>query len=80
MSWREEGELIFDIGCGTGDVTSDILAARTKEYTVSPSLLGVDISPKMVQFAKEKYIGSFSILSRFHCSVYHYSLTQIYGT
>ena len=41
-----EGKRVLEIGCGTGD----LLAALKPSYGV-----GVDISPKMIELAKEKY-------------------------
>ena len=41
-----EGKKVLEIGCGTGD----LLAALKPSYG-----MGVDISPKMIEMAKEKY-------------------------
>ncbi|KAG8323375.1 hypothetical protein J6590_006386 [Homalodisca vitripennis] len=51
FSWSED-EMILDVGCGPGDVTAEVL------YPYLPSsarLVGVDINPKMVEYANKKY-------------------------
>lgn len=44
----KSGELILDLGCGTGHLTSQIAASGAK-------VAGVDRSPEMIQQAREKY-------------------------
>lgn len=50
MDWLNprEGELIVDFGCGTGDLAAQIAASGAQ-------VLGVDISPEMVERARIKY-------------------------
>lgn len=43
-------EVILDIGCGTGDVTTQILAPNCSSQSI---IVGVDISPKMVNYARQ---------------------------
>ena len=51
MTW-EEGERVLDIGSGSGDVTSSLLA---QAIPVSCHLVGVDCSHEMVEFANESF-------------------------
>jgi trans-aconitate methyltransferase len=44
----QENEEILDLGCGTGDLTSEIAKFGTKT-------LGIDSSPEMIRQAQEKY-------------------------
>ncbi|KAF5299211.1 hypothetical protein FQA39_LY02384 [Lamprigera yunnana] len=52
---KEHGNVI-DVGCGPGNVTYDVL------YPLLPKsinkLVGIDVSPKMIKFAKESYENS----------------------
>ncbi|XP_073992180.1 juvenile hormone acid O-methyltransferase-like isoform X2 [Rhodnius prolixus] len=53
LTWDKLGETVLDIGCGSGDVTNNII----KPF-LSPTfkaLVGVDISEKMVQYARKKW-------------------------
>ena len=50
LSWEGTGEMVVDIGCGT----SNVLAAGMEELTSDCTVLGLDISPKMVQFAEDR--------------------------
>ena len=56
MTWKE-GERVLDIGSGSGDVTSSLLAPA---IPVTCSLVGVDCSREMVEFANESF-GSKTI-------------------
>ena len=56
MTWRE-GERVLDIGSGSGDVTSSLLATA---IPVTCNLVGVDCSSEMVEFANESF-GSETI-------------------
>ena len=47
----QEGDHILDLGCGTGVLGSALLE------TPAHDILGVDVSPKMVEVAKQKYQG-----------------------
>lgn len=51
MTWVE-GERVLDIGSGSGDVTSNLLAPA---IPVSCNLVGVDCSREMVEFANESF-------------------------
>jgi len=44
----EEGKLILDLGCGTGELTNEI-------YKSGAKVIGIDASEKMINAAKEKY-------------------------
>ena len=46
-------EKILDIGCGDGKITAEIAS-----YLPNGSVLGVDISPEMIDFAKKKFPSS----------------------
>lgn len=50
MSWLDpqEGERIVDFGCGTGDLAAQIAAKGVE-------VIGIDISPEMVERARKKY-------------------------
>eukprot|EP00095_Tigriopus_kingsejongensis_P002146 snap_masked-scaffold583_size130250-processed-gene-0.6 protein:Tk02146 transcript:snap_masked-scaffold583_size130250-processed-gene-0.6-mRNA-1 annotation:"AGAP005256-PA" len=55
LHWNSQ-ELILDIGCGSGDVTSGFLAPSIpKERTKAFNIVGVDISNEMVNHAKTNY-------------------------
>ncbi|XP_035218879.1 juvenile hormone acid O-methyltransferase-like [Stegodyphus dumicola] len=47
-----DSDVVLDIGCGTGDVTTRILSPAIGRFEL---LLGVDKSPEMVQYAKQHY-------------------------
>ncbi|KAK3873136.1 hypothetical protein Pcinc_021830 [Petrolisthes cinctipes] len=52
MSWQEEGEAVLDIGCGSGDVTRNLLMPllpRVEQVT------GVDVSSEMVGYASKTF-------------------------
>lgn len=44
----EAGEVILDLGCGTGDLTREINASGA-------ALLGIDLSSEMIERAQQKY-------------------------
>ena len=44
----KEGELILDLGCGTGELTNEI-------YNSGAKVIGMDASENMIKAAKEKY-------------------------
>lgn len=44
-------ESILDIGCGDGKITASLL-----NFVPNGSVLGVDLSPEMIQFAAEKFL------------------------
>ena len=44
----KEGELILDLGCGTGELTNEI-------YNSGVKVIGMDASENMIKAAKEKY-------------------------
>lgn len=53
IKWRGFGDSLLDIGCGSGDVTVDmILPLMPSNYSL---LMGVDVSEEMVKFARETY-------------------------
>ncbi len=47
----EEGKAILDVACGTGVLFPDYIKRKVK------SLMGIDISPKMAEIAKNKFSG-----------------------
>ena len=57
IQWRNDGtDSVLDIGCGSGDVTSNILdAIMPKSFKC---LKGIDKSLKMVQYANDHYKSS----------------------
>jgi juvenile hormone acid methyltransferase len=62
LDWQSNrSELVLDIGCGSGDVTTDILmptitqGCKSKQTTIDISLVGVDKSVDMIQHARQKY-------------------------
>ena len=55
-------ERVLDIGCGDGSVTAEI--AR---LLVGGSVVGIDSSPQMIDFARKNFMDRFSNLA-FHCS------------
>ncbi|KAL5239346.1 hypothetical protein ACI65C_006756 [Semiaphis heraclei] len=52
MAWTSN-EIVLDIGCGPGDVTSDILYPFLKNKI--KQLVGVDKSVEMVEYAKKNF-------------------------
>ncbi|XP_076047472.1 juvenile hormone acid methyltransferase [Oratosquilla oratoria] len=52
MNWEPEGEKILDIGCGSGDVTRNLLLPLLP--TVD-QVVGVDVSHDMVTFASKNF-------------------------
>lgn len=54
-------ERLLDIGCGDGKVTAEI--AR---FLANGTVLGIDSSPEMIEFAKNGFMDRFQNLA-FHC-------------
>ncbi|XP_050726601.1 juvenile hormone acid O-methyltransferase-like [Eriocheir sinensis] len=52
MSWREEGEAVLDVGCGSGDVTRNLLMPLLPRVE---QVVGVDVSRDMVNFASKTF-------------------------
>lgn len=56
LQWKGNDTLV-DIGCGSGDVTVDLVLARMpRDYRI---VLGMDVSEKMINFARQKYCTSY---------------------
>jgi juvenile hormone acid methyltransferase len=52
QNWSMSSCDVLDVGCGSGDVTHDVLLPSLR----CPSrLVGVDVSPEMIEFAKANY-------------------------
>jgi len=55
MSWKT-GDRVLDLGCGPGNVTTEVLMPRLPEdFGV---LVGADLSADMIQYASETYTNS----------------------
>lgn len=55
LKWKGNDTLL-DIGCGSGDVTVDmILPLMPSNFSL---LMGVDVSNEMIKFARENYMNS----------------------
>ncbi|XP_045102473.1 juvenile hormone acid O-methyltransferase-like [Portunus trituberculatus] len=52
MAWSEEGENVLDIGCGSGDVTRNLLMPLLPRVE---QVVGVDVSRDMVSFASKTF-------------------------
>jgi juvenile hormone acid methyltransferase len=55
MSWKR-GDRVLDVGCGPGNVTTQVLLPRLPEDF--GLLVGGDISPNAIQYANETYTHS----------------------
>ncbi|XP_064103450.1 juvenile hormone acid O-methyltransferase-like [Macrobrachium nipponense] len=53
MGWQEEGETILDVGCGSGDVTHNLLMPLLPRVE---QVMGVDVSNDMVNFASKTFL------------------------
>lgn len=47
----EQSKAVFELGCGTGRLAAQLL---TSQLSVSTTYVGVDVSPKMVKFARRR--------------------------
>jgi len=52
LRWGHE-ESVLDIGCGTGDVTLNVILQRLPPHFIK--LVGVDVSGEMIKFARSKW-------------------------
>lgn len=53
VQWNDDGEdTIVDIGCGSGDVTNDLLLPKLPKSF--GRLIGLDLSEEMVEFARDR--------------------------
>ncbi|KAG7176562.1 Juvenile hormone acid O-methyltransferase-like [Homarus americanus] len=52
MVWQEEGEAVLDVGCGSGDVTRNLLMPLLPRVE---QVVGVDVSTEMVNFASKTF-------------------------
>ncbi|KAF4518562.1 hypothetical protein B566_EDAN015373 [Ephemera danica] len=50
LTWGEEECDVLDVGCGSGDVTRDVL--RPSLQCSKPRIVGIDVSNSMVDFAR----------------------------
>jgi trans-aconitate 2-methyltransferase len=55
-------ERVLDVGCGDGKVTAEI--AR---FCIDGTVLGIDSSPEMIEFARNAFMDAFRNLA-FHCT------------
>ena len=55
MSWKT-GDRVLDLGCGPGNVTTEVLMPRLPEDF--GLLVGADLSADMIQYASETYTNS----------------------
>lgn len=46
---------MLDIGCGSGDSSHDLLLPLAVEHLGAQRLVATDLSPAMVEFARESY-------------------------
>ncbi|KAL4111906.1 hypothetical protein QTP88_015777 [Uroleucon formosanum] len=82
MVWTSN-EIVLDIGCGPGDVTSDILYAFFKNYI--KQLVGFDKSVEMIEYAKNFFECSkieFKVLdieNSNDCSFYSHRFNKIFS-
>ncbi|CAI6361977.1 unnamed protein product [Macrosiphum euphorbiae] len=82
MVWKSN-EIVLDLGCGPGDVTSDILYPFLKNKI--NQLVGVDKSIEMVEYAKKTYGCSkmdFKVLdieNAHDCSFYSHRFNKIFS-
>ncbi|XP_025191913.1 juvenile hormone acid O-methyltransferase-like [Melanaphis sacchari] len=82
MVWKSN-EIVLDIGCGPGDVTSDILYPLLKNKI--NQLVGVDKSIEMIEYAKKTYGCSkidFKVLdieNANDCSFYLHRFNKIFS-
>jgi trans-aconitate methyltransferase len=61
QNWSMSSCDVLDVGCGSGDVTHDVLLPSLQ----CPSrLVGIDVSPAMVEFANANYKSDSM---QFHC-------------
>ncbi|XP_025206653.1 juvenile hormone acid O-methyltransferase-like [Melanaphis sacchari] len=82
MVWKSN-EVVLDIGCGPGDVTSVILYPLLKDKI--DQLVGVDKSIEMIEYAKKTYGCSkkdFKVLDIDNvndCSLYSHKFNKIFS-
>ncbi|XP_026812473.1 juvenile hormone acid O-methyltransferase-like isoform X1 [Rhopalosiphum maidis] len=82
MVWKSN-EIVLDLGCGPGDVTSDILYPLLMNNI--DHLIGVDKSVEMVEYAKKTYERSkmgFEVLdieNTNDCSFYSHKFNKIFS-
>ncbi|XP_018007672.1 juvenile hormone acid O-methyltransferase [Hyalella azteca] len=53
MNWHDERETILDVGCGSGDVTRNLLLPLLPSWV--SRVVAVDVSPRMVDFAAKNF-------------------------
>lgn len=77
LGWKEQNELVLEIGSGSGDVTHDLILTtvanavavnEAAEHPRNVSVVGVDVSTKMVEHANEVY-GMPGLLSFAHMDI-----------
>jgi len=82
MVWKTN-EKVLDIGCGPGDVTSDIIFQSLKNKI--KQMVGVDKSKQMIEYAIKNYENSnlnFSVLdidNDNECTIYSNNFTKIFS-
>jgi len=51
----DDGPLVVDFGCGTGETTAGIAQGDLLPWLSRPKVLGLDLSPEMVQHCREEH-------------------------
>lgn len=54
LTWNNEKERILDIGCGSGDVTVDVLRKKLPSGKIE-LILGTDLTAPMVKYARDNH-------------------------
>jgi trans-aconitate methyltransferase len=66
------GERILDLGCGTGELTSRIVAAGA-------DVLGLDASPRMIEAARERFPGATFVVGDGQDLAFHQEFDAVFS-